>query len=188
MDHPNKDDLSMMTRINLIFRFSYTLPFLLASVCGIVYAIPYDVPCHILVLIPVAVLFLAVFSLARGKRSVECFGRRIDDTNVKNAAQFFTVFLSLIVAGTILLCLFEEHNPAFAEQPVSPTEAVFEVVSALATVGLTTGITPSLTIGSQIVLCVLMFLGRAGCMTVMLAWKTPNAPTAELPLERVRIG
>ena len=136
----------------------------------------------------IAVLFLSVVSVVRGKRSVECFGRRIDDTNVKNAAQFFTVFLSLIVAGTILLCLFEEHNPAFAEQPVSPTEAVFEVVSALATVGLTTGITPSLTIGSQIVLCVLMFLGRAGCMTVMLAWKTPNAPTAELPLERVRIG
>ena len=136
----------------------------------------------------IAVLFLSVVSVVRGKRSVECFGRRIDDTNVKNAAQFFTVFISLIVAGSVLLCLFEEHNPAFADDPVEVTEAVFEVVSALATVGLTTGITPSLTIGSQIVLCVLMFLGRAGCMTVMLAWKTPNVPAAELPLERVRIG
>ena len=136
----------------------------------------------------VAVLFLAVFSLARGKRSVECFGRRIDDTNVKNAAQFFTVFTALIVVGATLLCLFEAENPAFGGNGVSVTEAVFEVVSAIATVGLTMGITPSLTIGSQIVLCVLMFLGRAGCMTVMLAWKAPNAPTAELPLERVRIG
>lgn len=136
----------------------------------------------------IAVLFLSVVSVVRGKRSVECFGRRIDDTNVKNAAQFFTVFISLIVAGSVLLCLFEEHNPAFADDPVEVTEAVFEVVSALATVGLTTGITPSLTIGSQIVLCVLMFLGRAGCMTVMLAWKTPNVPAAELPLDRVRIG
>lgn len=135
-----------------------------------------------------AVLFLSVFSLIRGKRSVECFGRRLDDTNVKNAAQFVTAFLSLIVLGTVLLCLFEENNAAFAEAPLTPTQAVFEVVSAIATVGLTTGITPSLTIGSQIVLCVLMFLGRAGCMTVMLAWKAPNAPTAELPLERVRIG
>ena len=68
------------------------------------------------------------------------------------------------------------------------TEAVFEVVSAIATVGLTMGITPSLTIGSQIVLCVLMFLGRAGCMTVMLSWKAPSAPAAEKPLEKVRIG
>ena len=135
-----------------------------------------------------AVLFLSVFSLIRGKRSVECFGRRLDDTNVKNAAQFVTAFLSLIVLGTVLLCLFEENNAAFAEAPLTPTQAVFEVVSAIATVGLTTGITPQLTIGSQIVLCVLMFLGRAGCMTVMLAWKAPNAPTAELPLERVRIG
>ena len=135
-----------------------------------------------------AVLFLSVFSLIRGKRSVECFGRRLDDTNVKNAAQFVTAFLSLIVLGTVLLCLFEENNAAFAEAPLTPTQAVFEVVSAIATVGLTTGITAQLTIGSQIVLCVLMFLGRAGCMTVMLAWKAPNAPTAELPLERVRIG
>ena len=53
-----------------------------------------------------AVLFLSVFSLIRGKRSVECFGRRLDDTNVKNAAQFVTAFLSLIVLGTVLLCLF----------------------------------------------------------------------------------
>ena len=135
-----------------------------------------------------AVLFLSVFSLIRGKRSVECFGRRLDDTNVKNAAQFVTAFLSLIVLGTVLLCLFEENNAAFAEAPLTPTQAVFEVVSAIATVGLTTGITPELTIGSQIVLCVLMFLGRAGCMTVLLSWRSPAAPTAELPMERVRIG
>lgn len=135
-----------------------------------------------------AILGLSVFSLVRGKRSVECFGRRIDETNVKNAAQFVTVFMTLIVVGTILLCLFEEHNPAFAEEPVSVTAALFEVVSAIATVGLTTGITPSLTLGSQIVLCILMFLGRAGCMTVMLSWKTPSAPAAELPMEKVRIG
>ena len=135
-----------------------------------------------------AILGLSVFSLVRGKRSVECFGRRIDETNVKNAAQFVTVFMTLIVVGTILLCLFEEHNPAFAEEPVSVTAALFEVVSAIATVGLTTGITPSLTLGSQIVLCILMFLGRAGCMTVMLPWKTPSAPAAELPMEKVRIG
>ena len=139
-----------------------------------------------------AVLFLSVFSLVRGKRSVECFGRRIDENNVKNAAQFVTVFLSLIVLGTILLCIFEEHNHLHPDDPnlqgVSAVEALFEVVSAIATVGLTMGITPYLTVGSQIVLCILMFLGRAGCMTVMLSWHTPNAPAAELPLEKVRIG
>ncbi len=135
-----------------------------------------------------AVLGLSVISLIRGKRSVECFGRRLDENNVKNAAQFVTIFLTLIVVGSVLLCLFEEHNDAFANSPVTVTAAVFEVVSALATVGLTTGITPYLTIGSEIVLCILMFLGRAGCMTVMLSWKVPSAPAAELPMEKVRIG
>lgn len=53
-------ELTFLRRINLIFRFSYTIPFLLASVCGIVYAIPYDVPMHISVLIPVVVLILAI--------------------------------------------------------------------------------------------------------------------------------
>lgn len=61
MDQPSKDELSMLTRVNLIFRFSYTIPFLLASVCGVVYAVPYDVSWHIMVLIPVAVLLLALF-------------------------------------------------------------------------------------------------------------------------------
>ena len=140
----------------------------------------------------VAVLGLSLISLVRGKRSVECFGRRLDDSNVKNAAQFMTVFLLLIVLGAVLLCMFEQNNCLWPDDPdkvgISVTESVFEVVSALATVGLTTGVTPQLTLGSQIVLCVLMFLGRAGCMTVMLSWKTPSAPAAELPLEKVRIG
>lgn len=140
----------------------------------------------------IAVLGLSVFSLIRGKRSVECFGRRLDETNVKNAAQFVTAFLTLIVVGSILLCMFEQNNQVWPDNPeiagITVTESVFEVVSAIATVGLTTGITPQLTIGSQIVLCILMFLGRAGCMTVMLSWKTPSAPAAELPLEKVRIG
>ena len=139
-----------------------------------------------------AVLGISVISLVRGKRSVECFGRRIDEGNVKNAAQFVTIFLTLIVIGSVLLCLFEQGNSLWPDAPevtgITVTESVFEVVSALATVGLTTGVTPQLTLGSQIVLCILMFLGRAGCMTVMLSWKTPSAPAAELPLEKVRIG
>ena len=135
-----------------------------------------------------AVLFLSVLSLLKGKRSVECFGRRLDETNVKNAAQFVTIFLTFIVVGITLICLFEEFNPVWGTSSLTLTDIVFEVVSAIATVGLTTGITPSLTVGSHIVLALLMFLGRAGCMTVMLSWRTPTAPTAELPLEKVRVG
>jgi 1,4-dihydroxy-2-naphthoate octaprenyltransferase len=55
-----REELSIFRKINLIFRFSYTIPFLLASVCGIVYAIPYGVPAHITILIPIVVLLMAV--------------------------------------------------------------------------------------------------------------------------------
>lgn len=61
METPDKNELTLWRRINLIFRFSYTLPFVLASVCGIVAALPYGAPWYILVLIPVTVLFMALF-------------------------------------------------------------------------------------------------------------------------------
>ena len=129
-------------------------------------------------------LLLALLSLLRGKRSVECFGRRIDEENVKNATQFVTLYLLFAVVAVILICLMEQNNPAVT----SLTDVVFEVISAIGTVGLTLGITPNLCIGSEIVLAVLMYLGRVGCLTFMLSLRTPNAPTAALPLEKVRIG
>ena len=55
-------DISFMRRVNLVFRFSYTFPFFIASVCGSLFAfLFYEPPLHIVVLIPVVVLLLAVF-------------------------------------------------------------------------------------------------------------------------------
>lgn len=58
--HLDTNEIGFFRKVNLIFRFSYTLPFFLASVCGIVYAIPFDVPLHISILIPLAVLLFAI--------------------------------------------------------------------------------------------------------------------------------
>ncbi len=132
-----------------------------------------------------ATLSLSLFSLLRGKRTVECFGRRIDEENVKNAAQFVTLYLLFAVIGIILICLFEQNNPLY---DVTLSDAVFEVFSAIGTVGLTLGMTPFLSVGSEIVLAILMFLGRCGCLTFLLAMRTPSAPAAILPMEKVRIG
>ncbi len=129
-----------------------------------------------------AVLFLSLFSLIRGKRSVECFGRRLDEENVRNASQFVTIYLLFIAVSVILISLFEQGKG------FTFTDILFETVSAIGTVGLSLGITQSLTVGSELILCILMFLGRAGCMTVMLSLRTANAPTAELPMEKVRIA
>ena len=56
------ENVSPIRKLNLIFRFSYTIPFFLASVCGVLYAaIRFDVPPYILILIPVVVLIMALF-------------------------------------------------------------------------------------------------------------------------------
>lgn len=129
-----------------------------------------------------AVLMLSVASCLTGKRSVECFGRRLDEDNVKTATQFVTLYLLALILGIVLICLFEIRSD------FGLTEIVFEAVSAIGTVGLTLGITPQLTIASQVVLAILMYLGRVGCLTFMMSLHTPSAPTASLPMEKVRIG
>ena len=130
-----------------------------------------------------AVLMLSVVSCLTGKRSIECFGRRLDEDNFKTAMQFVTLYLLALVLGVIFICFFEIRSEEFGL-----TEIIFESVSAIGTVGLTLGITPQLTIASQVVLAILMYLGRVGCMTFMMSFRAPSAPTASLPMEKVRIG
>lgn len=130
----------------------------------------------------VSVLFLSMTSMFRRKHAPQAFGRRIDQENVRTASQFVTMYILLIVFATILIAFFE-CNSGFGL-----TEILFETISAMGTVGISLGITQNLSVGSEIVLCILMFLGRAGCMTVMLSWRTPAPPAAELPVEQVRIA
>jgi trk system potassium uptake protein TrkH len=65
------------------------------------------------------------------------------------------------VVMTALICAFEQ------ESEIGFKEILFEQVSAFSTTGLSTGITSSLTIGSQLLLCVSMFIGRVGPLTFM---------------------
>lgn len=123
---------------------------------------------------------LSMFALVRRKKSVQCFGRRIEEESCRLAARFITLFLSVTIIGVLLIGLIEPN--------VNLTQAVFEVVSAIGTVGLTLGITPNLHVASEITLAILMYLGRVGCLTFMLLFKDVSAPTAELPHEAVRIG
>ena len=132
-----------------------------------------------------ATLILSFVSLLRGKHSVECFGRRIDEDNVRNAAQFVTIYLCFATIAIILISLFEQNNALY---DVTLTDVVFEVFSAIGTVGLTLGMTPYLSVGSEIVLAILMYLGRVGCLTFMLSLRNPSAPAVILPMEKVRIG
>ena len=65
----------------------------------------------------------------------------------------------------------------------------FEVVSAFATVGLSTGVTADLTVASKVLLCVLMFIGRVGSLSLfVLLVKGPANSRVRYPEERIQVG
>lgn len=127
-----------------------------------------------------ATLILSMFSLVKRKKSVQCFGRRLDEDSCRHASRFITLFLCIAATGVLAIMLIDGWAVF--------TDVIFEVFSAIGTVGLSLGITPDLHVASQMILALLMYLGRVGCLTFMLMFKDVSAPTAELPHEAVRIG
>ncbi len=109
-----------------------------------------------------AVAVLNAISIAKGKDRVEVFNRQIDPETVRKA--FAVILLSFLVIGMgVFMVLF--FNPELGILDVA-----FEVFSAFATVGLSLGITAKLTTGSKLVISLIMFLGRVGTLTVLVAF------------------
>lgn len=136
-----------------------------------------------------AVLYSMVRARLRGARSASLFGRGISAMAVDKALAVVALVSVLVVAGTLLLSAVELRHVAHVETPGYAVGLLFEVVSALGTVGLTTGITPTLTPGGKIVVILLMFVGRLGPLTVAVAIARQR-PAADVRLgeEPVMIG
>lgn len=127
-----------------------------------------------------AVLFASVISVFKRKKSVEMFGRRLEENVSSLALCIFAMYLMLGSAGAVFISTVE--NVPFIN-------ALFESASAVATVGLTTGITPQLGILSSIVLMLMMLFGRVGSLTMLLAFSNyKSRPQSQKPLEKIQIG
>ena len=113
----------------------------------------------------VGVILLSAWSTARGRTSVHVMKRRIPRQAVENASALFILVLLLSGLGAAFLSIADH---------VSLENALYETISALCTVGLTTGITSSLGTASQIILIVLMFFGRLGIMTISVGFMAAN--------------
>lgn len=128
----------------------------------------------------VAVLFFSAISVFKRKDDINLFGRRIDDDAVRRACAILVLYLTLFVGGAVSLSLIEG---------LPLIDCMFEASSAIATVGLTTGITPNLHIASKCILMVLMFFGRVGGLTLIFATFAEKRNTfAKLPLDKISIG
>lgn len=129
-----------------------------------------------------AVMVLSLRSILRGRRSVECDGRTIPDSQVRQAFAIIALGLTCIMTATLVLVLFENNEGQFLNH-------MFEAASAFATVGVSAGMTPGLSPASHFVLIITMFLGRVGPLTVMMALASQTSSgTYQYPEERVTLG
>lgn len=114
------------------------------------------------------------------KEDAQMFGRRMEESAVKTAATIFFMYAALFFTGAVILSVYERL-------PLSA--CLYETASAVGTVGVTLGITPKLHLLSQLVLIVLMFLGRVGALTLIFAAiSTRTHSFAKLPQEKIAVG
>ena len=127
-----------------------------------------------------AVLILSIRAVFNHKQNPQCFGRRISMDTLNNATALFMLFMVLFFTGALLIS-------AFDQLPI--LDALFEAASAIGTVGLTLGITPTLSSASHCILIFLMFIGRVGGLTMIYAALSGSkSSAARLPQERITVG
>lgn len=127
-----------------------------------------------------AVLALAVWSEAKGRQSVEVFGRRIP-SDVQRVA------LSVVAWGATIVALSTITIAQITKAPVD--EVLFDVISAFGTVGLSTGLTAELPDAAVYVQAVTIFMGRIGTVTLAAAVAASSrSQLYSLPVERPIVG
>ena len=128
-----------------------------------------------------AVLLFAVISYARGYEHIRIRKRSLPDKLIQRAMVILMLCISMVIAGTWLL-LFTNPFPL--------TETLFEVVSAFSTTGLSMGITAGLNHIGQWILIIMMFCGRFGAITIMVALlgSEPRKRLVDFPEESILIG
>ena len=128
----------------------------------------------------IAVLFSSAFSVFRKKDNAEVMKRRIDDETVKTASAVFLMYITLFLVGGMAISTIENL-------PI--TSCLYETASAVGTVGLTLGITPTLGSASKMILIMSMFFGRVGGLTLIYAAFGANKKqVAKLPVDTIAVG
>lgn len=134
----------------------------------------------------VAMLFFSVRSLMRGREETEAFGRRFSRNALARALCIFLLAIALLFVGAMVMSLTERGTACGSMDFI---DKMFELASALGTVGLTVGVTEVAGVTSRLVLCILMYFGRAGLLTIALACGREDAESAiRYPLGEIMIG
>ena len=128
----------------------------------------------------VMVLLVSAISVFNKKNNAHCFGRTISVEIIKTAGTILMMYLVLFLTGAVTICCVEN---------VPMNAALFETASAIGTVGLSMGITPSLGLASRLILIGLMYFGRVGSLTFIFAAISKNQSSiSRYPQEKITVG
>jgi len=108
-----------------------------------------------------SILFLSAFQSLRGKKRLSVFGRTIPAPQIISALSILLMTLTAVMACSAAISFIQPHLPFSA--------VLFETVSAIATCGLSQGITPFLKPAALVIIMICMFFGRVGIMTLGMA-------------------
>lgn len=125
----------------------------------------------------------------RGERGVRLFNRSVPEANIAKATWVVALAFIIVIVGVILLSAVQVSGSFHPRAVEWSLGLLFEVVSALGTVGLSTGITPQLNEGGKILIMLLMFVGRLGPLTIAIAIaQQKHRPAVAYAEEQVMIG
>ncbi len=128
-----------------------------------------------------AVIAISTFNGITRRQSKGIFGRRLEKDAIHKASSVVFTNMSLAIAGIITILAIQ---PDF-----EISDVIFECVSAIGTVGMTTGITRDLATASRLIIAFLMFCGRVGSVSFALAlMEKKAAPPVKNPREKITIG
>ena len=131
--------------------------------------------------VTVAVLVCSAFATIRNQNRATLFGRRISEGSVKKAVAVAVTFLTICAASTVLL---------MATSDASALDAVYETVSATATVGLSRNLTATLNTFGKLLITITMYFGRVGPISLAVAFGSKNESQNVIsePTEDISIG
>lgn len=137
----------------------------------------------------VAVLVLAVWSRLRGRESTICAGRTLPPSVVSRGLTLALASVVIVSTFAGIALIIEQSDVAHSDSRNAFAELFFETVSAFGTVGLSMGVTGTLSAGGKVLITLLMYVGRVGPLALMLALsKREVAAVVRYPDEEVIIG
>lgn len=129
----------------------------------------------------IAVLVLCVISNMKNKDDINVFGRRITLHTIRSAVSIILINFIEILIGVVLISFFQND--------LKLIDIIFECTSAMGTVGMTTGITPILSVQSQLVIIILMYIGRLTSLIFALSFiSSKPKTTTHKPNGKIMVG